>query len=161
MANELERVALPAEPKEVTLLDIRRDKVRYPRLYTYPEAVAISRLESLVTKLFMYKGHTIDKKNIAFIASNLYAELMANEAGAKYITIEEAERVLKTAILESDMVAISVVSLYRELIKYFKGKGNELREQIKREEQERQLRQSVMNPMLAAYAGAMVKTNKV
>ena len=56
------------------------------------------------------------------------------------------------------------VSLYKVIIEYVKGEGHRISQEArqKKEEQEREsLKQSVIAPMLHAYAGRLIKNSKV
>lgn len=161
MNNELTTI-----DNKVTLLDIRMDAKRFPRLGSYPREVAVAEMAKIVTQAFLYRGQSADPTNIQFISCSLVDELQANldKLGTNQITFAEISRVVKRAVLESDMYGISVASLYKVIIEYVKGEGHRIHKQaveLKRQEQEKQLKDSIIAPMLQAYTGALVKNSKV
>lgn len=159
MTNEL-----TTQSQQPTLLEIRMDSKKYPRLVRIPKDDAVKAMVKIVSQAFLYRGQTADANLIGFTASALYDELMAEDKhGAKFLAIEEISIVVKKAVLESD-IYISVASLYRAVIEFCKGEGPKIQQEaasiMHRQEQE-SLRNSVVAPMLQAYAGALVKNSKV
>lgn len=150
---------------QVTLLDMRKDPKRFPRIGTYPREQAVFEMSKIVSQVFLYKGQTVDPINIQFISCSLVDELQADldKMGTKNISFEEISRIVKRAVLTDD-IFLSVSSFYKVIMTYIKGEGHRLHKQViamqEREEQE-QMRQSIIAPMLQAYAGAMIKHSKV
>lgn len=161
MNNELTTI-----DNKVTLLDIRMDAKRFPRLGSYPREVAVAEMAKIVTQAFLYRGQSADPTNIQFISCSLVDELQANldKLGTNQITFAEISRIVKRAVLQEEMYGISVASLYKVIIEYIKGEGHRLHKQaveIKRQEEEKQLKDSIIAPMLQAYSGALVKHSKL
>ena len=62
------------------------------------------------------------------------------------------------------MYGISVASLYKVIIEYVKGEGHKLQREVlerKRKTDQEQIKNSVIAPMLQAYAGQLLKNSKV
>lgn len=150
---------------QVTLLDIRKDPKRFPRIGAYPRDQAVFEMSKIVSQAFLYKGQSADPTNIQFISCSLVDELMADQdhLGTRNISFEEISRIVKRAILTDDMF-LSVSSFYKVIMTYIKGEGHNLHRKViamkKREEQEK-IKQSIIAPMLQAYAGELLKNSKV
>ena len=146
-------------PQNASLLDMRADPQRFPRLNTYNKVEAYKAMFPIITQAFLYKGHTADPEAIRFIATNLVDELLADtKYGAGNISLGEIQKVIKRAILETDIPAISVSTLYRIIIDYAKGEGNDLERQIRLR---RPTPSAPVNAMMDSFAGAMSKTNTI
>ena len=123
-------------------------------------------MTKVVSQAFLYKGQAADPTNIQFISCSLVDELRADldKMGTKHLSFAEISRVVKRAVLRDEMYGISVASLYKVIIEYVKGEGHRISQEArqKKEEQEREsLKQSVIAPMLQAYAGRLIKNSKV
>ena len=154
------------ETSQASLLEIRMDAKRYPRLHTYTREQAVTEMTKVVSQAFLYKGQAADPTNIQFISCSLVDELRADldKMGTKHLSFAEISRVVKRAVLRDEMYGISVASLYKVIIEYVKGEGHRISQEArqKREEQEREsLKQSVIAPMLQAYTGRLIKNSKV
>ena len=150
----------------VSLLDIRKDAKRFPRLHTYSREQAVTEMSKIVSQAFLFKGQVADSTNIQFISCSLVDELQADldKTGTKYVTFAEISRVVKRAVLCDDMYGISVASLYRVIIDYVKGEGHRLSLEARKrkEEDDREsIKRSVIAPMLQAYAGQLIRKSKV
>ena len=146
-------------PQEATLLEMRADAKRFPRLNTYDREEAYKAMIPVITQAFLYKGHTADPEAIRFIATNLVEELLADtKYGAGNISLGEIQKVIKRAILETDIPVISVSTLYRIIIDYAKGEGNDLERQIR---MQKTIPAAPVNAMMDSYAGAMAKQNSI
>lgn len=146
-------------PGNASLLEMRADPKRFPRLNTIPVEQAYSQMIPIITQAFMFKGHNADDNTVKFIATNLVDELLADtKYGAGNISLGEIQKVIKRAILETDIPAISVSTIYRIIIDYAKGEGNDLERQIR---MRRPTPSAPVNAMMDSYAGAMSKTNTV
>lgn len=147
-----------------SLLEIRMDSKKYPRLCRYSKEDADRAMVTIVSKAFLYRGQTADPSVIGFTASALVDELLQEDKyGAKYLSMEEISRIIKKAVLESD-IFISVSSLYKVILDFCKGEGTRIQQEaaaLKRKQDEESLRNSVVAPMMQAYAGALVKNSKV
>ena len=108
---------------------IRQDEQHFPRLYSYSQPDALSSMTKLVFMAFMLRGYHIDDRNVAFIASNLYEMLMADEdkLGLSNLTFEEIKRVFRKA----DIVGISVYNLYKALEDYAKKEGHQAQRAVR------------------------------
>ena len=159
MSNELTITG-----KQPSLLEIRMDSKTYPRLCRYSKEDADKAMVSIVSKAFLYRGQTADPTVIGFTASTLVDEVLQEEKyGAKYLSFEEISRIIKKAVLESD-IFISVSSLYKVIIEFCKGEGTRIQQEaaaLKRRQDEESLRNSVVAPMLQAYTGAFIKEHKI
>lgn len=159
MSNEL--IVPGSQP---SLLEIRMDSKKYPRLCRYSKEDADRAMVTIVSKAFLYRGQTADPSVIGFTASALVDELLQEDKyGAKYLSMEEISRIIKKAVLESD-IFISVSSLYKVILDFCKGEGTRIQQEaaaLKRKQDEESLRNSVVAPMLQAYTGAFIKEHNV
>lgn len=159
MSNEL-----TTQVKQPSLLDIRMDSKRFPRLCRIPKEEADRAMTKVVSQAFLYRGQTADPTVISFTASALVDELLAEDKyGAKWLSLEEISRIVKKAVLESD-IYISVSSLYKVIIEFCKGEGVKIQQEadaLKRKQQDDTLKNSVIAPMLQAYNGAFIKEHKI
>ena len=159
MSNEL-----TTQVHQPSLLEIRMDSKRFPRLCRIPKDDAVKEMAKIISQAFLYRGQTADPSVIGFTASSLVDELLLEDKwGAKYLSIEEISIIIKKAVLESD-IYISVSSLYRVIIEFCKGEGTRIQQEaaaLKRKQDEESLRNSVVAPMLQAYTGQFIKEHKV
>ena len=159
MNNEL---TIPG--KQPSFLEIRMDSKKYPRLCRYSKEEADRAMVTIVSNAFLYRGQTADPSVIGFTASALVDELLQEDKyGAKYLSMEEISRIIKKAVLESD-IFISVSSLYKVILDFCKGEGTRIQQEaaaLKRKQDEESLRNSVVAPMLQAYTGAFIKEHKI
>ena len=150
---------------QVTLLDIRKDPKRFPRIGTYQREQAVFEMSKIVSQAFLYKGQSADPTNIQFISCALVDELQADldNMGTRNISFEEISRIVKRAILTDDMF-LSVSSFYKVIMTYIKGEGHQLQKQVIEERKKADLEQIKKSPvyqMLTASAAEMVKKCKV
>lgn len=151
---------------QVSLLEMRMDEKRFPRIGAFPREQAVFEMSKIVSQAFLYKGQAADPKNIQFISCALVDELQSDldRLGTKHISFGEISRVVKRAVLQDDMYGISVASLYKVIIEYIKGEGHRLQQEVserKRKSEQEQIKNSVIAPMLQAYAGELLKHSKV
>ena len=151
---------------QVTLLEMRMDEKRFPRIGAFTGEQAVFEMSKIVSQAFLYKGQAADPKNIQFISCSLVDELQADldKLGTRNISFGEISRVVKRAVLQDDMYGISVASLYKVIIEYVKGEGHKLQQEVserKRKSEQEQIKNSVIAPMLQAYAGQLLKNSKV
>ena len=151
---------------QVSLLEMRMDEKRFPRIGAFPREQAVFEMSKIVSQAFLYKGQAADPKNIQFIACTIVDELQSDldRLGTRNISFGEISRVVKRAVLQDDMYGISVASLYKVIIEYIKGEGHRLQQEVserKRKSEEEQIKNSVIAPMLQAYAGELLKHSKV
>ena len=153
-------------PNQVSLLDIRKDAKRFPRLHTYSREQAVTEMSKIVSQAFLYKGQAADPTNIQFISCSLVDELQADldRLGTRFLSFAEISRIVKRAVLQDEMYGISVASLYKVIVEYVKGEGLKLQQQVKEEQnkvQHEYIKNSVVAPMLQAYAGQLLKNSKL
>ena len=151
---------------QVSLLEMRMDEKRFPRIGAFPREQAVFEMSKIVSQAFLYRGQAADPKNIQFISCALVDELQSDldRLGTKHISFGEISRVVKRAVLQDDMYGISVASLYKVIIEYIKGEGHRLQQEVserKRKSDQEQIKNSIVAPMLQAYAGQLLKNSKV
>lgn len=151
---------------QVSLLEMRMDEKRFPRIGAFPREQAVFEMSKIVSQAFLYRGQAADPKNIQFISCALVDELQSDldKLGTRHISFAEISRVVKRAVLQEDMYGISVASLYKVIIEYIKGEGHRLQQEVserKRKSEQEQIKNSVIAPMLQAYAGELLKHSKV
>ena len=151
---------------QVSLLEMRMDENRFPRIGKYTREQAVFEMSKIVSQAFLYRGQAADPKNIQFISCALVDELQSDldKLGTRHISFAEISRVVKRAVLQDDMYGISVASLYKVIIEYIKGEGHRLQQEVserKRKSEQEQIKNSVIAPMLQAYAGELLKHSKV
>ena len=151
---------------QVSLLEMRMDEKRFPRIGAFSREQAVFEMSKIVSQAFLYRGQAADPKNIQFISCALVDELQSDldKLGTRHISFAEISRVVKRAVLQDDMYGISVASLYKVIIEYIKGEGHRLQQEVserKRKSEQEQIKNSVIAPMLQAYAGELLKHSKV
>ena len=113
------------DPANATLLQMRADPVNFPRLKTIPKVEAYAEMRKVVTEAYLYKGNSADSSHINFVATSLVDELLADTKwGAGNISLGEIRKVVKRAVLETDLPAISVATLYKVIMDFVKGEGH-------------------------------------
>lgn len=150
---------------QVSLLEMRMDENRFPRIGKYTREQAVFEMSKIVSHAFLYKGQAADSKNIQFISCALVDELQSDldGLGTKNISFEEISRIVKRAILTDD-IFLSVSSFYKVIMNYIKGEGHQLQKQIIAERKKADLEQIKKSPvyqMLTASAAEMAKQSKV
>lgn len=152
-------------PGQASLLEMRADSSRFPRLKNMPREQAVSGISKIVFQAFLYRGQAADDTNIQFISSALISELLEDDKyGAAYLSLAEIQVVVKRAVLGgSDMFGISVSSLYKVIMDYVKGEGhlNQKKiEEMRRSAADRAVKASATTPMIQAFSGHFAKTHK-
>ncbi len=154
MSNEI----VNYNPQGVTLLEMRADSERFPRIKNMPREQAVSGMTRIVSQAFLYRGQAEDPANVQFIATALVEELLADESGAYNLSLAEIQVVVKRAVLNTDMFGISVSSLYKVIIAFVKGEGRVNQTKVNA------LRRVNPNPggmaMLQAAAGEFARNHK-
>lgn len=152
-------------PTQASLLEMRADAERFPRLKSLPREQAVLGMARIVSQAFLYRGQPADPQNIQFIASSLVTELMEDERyGARYITLAEIQVVVKRAVLGgSEMFGVSVASLYKVIMDFVKGEGHANQKAV--QERTAKLRSqafdnSGVSVMAQAFAGEFVTKDK-
>lgn len=164
MTTTSSQLMTPAS-SQVSLLDMRADAKRFPRIGTFSREQAVFEMSKIVSQAFLYKGQAADSKNIQFISCALVDELQSDldGLGTKNISFEEISRIVKRAILTDD-IFLSVSSFYKVIMNYIKGEGHQLQKQIIAERKKADLEQIKKSPvyqMLTASAAEMAKQSKV
>lgn len=145
-------------PGRASLLEMRADSDRFPRIKTMPRERVVDGLTRIVSQAFLYRGQAADPTNIQFISSSLADELLADESGARNLCLAEIQAVVKRAVLNTDMMGINVSSLYKIIIAFVKGEGRENQSRVDA------LRRVKPNPggmaMLQAATGEFIRNHK-
>ena len=142
--------------QKATLVEIRTDNKRFPRLHTYRREEAISQMNMVIMMAFQFRGQQADVQTIMQMSASLIDILMEDEygIGTKYLSMEEIKRVIRKAALGQgkEMYGISVSSLFQALADYCKGEGRmadkEAKEVVSRQ---RELRNSIIAPMIEGH----------
>ena len=151
---------IPAE--KATLVDIRTDNKRFPRLYTYKREDAIAQMNMVIMMAFQFRGQQADVQTIMQMSATLIEILNEDEygIGTKYLTMEEIKRVVKRAALGQgkEMYGISVSSLFQALADYCKGEGRMADQQAKEVvAKRRDLKNSIIAPMIESMSQLMAR----
>lgn len=151
---------------QVSLLEMRLNEKRFPRIGTFPREQAVFEMSKIVSQAFLYKGQAADPKNIQFISCAIVDELQSDldRLGTRNISFGEISRVVKRAVLQDEMYGISVASIYKVIIDYIKGEGHRLQQEVlqkRRNIEKMEIKNSIVAPMLQAYAGQLLKNSKV
>ena len=152
-------------PGQASLLEMRADATRFPRINTMSREQAVSGLIRIVSQAFLYRGQAADPVNVQFISNALLNELLDDDKyGAGYLSLAEIQVVVKRAVLGgSEMFGISVASLYKVIMEFVKGEGHRNQQQVleqRQKETERTLKESALAPMLQAYTGEFIRNHK-
>ena len=161
MSNEIANY----NPGQASLLEMRADATRFPRIKTMSREQAVSGLIRIVSQAFLYRGQAADPVNVQFISNALLNELLEDDKyGAGYLSLAEIQVIVKRAVLGgSEMFGISVASLYKVIMEFVKGEGHLNQKQIqerKQREQEQAFRESGLHPMLQAATGEFIRNHK-
>lgn len=161
MSNELttqDNTLVNYNPGRASLLEMRADSDRFPRIKTMPREQVVDGLTRIVSQAFLYKGQTADKTNIQFISSALVQELLEDTNGAYNLSLAEIQVIVKRAVLNTEMIGINVSSLYKVIIAFVKGEGRENQSRVDA------LRRVKPNTggmaMLQAYTGEFIRNHK-
>lgn len=162
MSNEIANY----NPGQASLLEMRADATRFPRINTMSREQAVSGLIRIVSQAFLYRGQAADPVNVQFISNALLNELLDDDKyGAGYLSLAEIQVIVKRAVLGgSEMFGISVASLYKVIMEFVKGEGHRNQQQVleqRHKETERILKKSALAPMLKAYTGEFIRNNKI
>jgi hypothetical protein len=153
-------------PAKATLVEIRTDNVKYPRLHTYRREEAISQMNMIIMMAFQYRGQQADVQTIMQMSASLIDILLEDEygIGTKYLSFEEIKRVIRRASLGQgrEMYGISVSSLFQALADYCRGEGRsadkEAKEVVARQ---REVRNSIIAPMIQGRVEEMLNHSKI
>ena len=155
---------VPAE--RATLVDIRTDNRKFPRLHTYRREDAIAQMNMIIMMAFQYRGQQADAQTIFQMSSSLIDILNEDEygIGTKFLSFEEIKRVVKKAALgqSREMYGISVSSIFQALADYCKGDGRMADKEAKEiVSKQRELKRAIIAPMIQGYVDSMVKQTKL
>ena len=153
-------------PAKATLVEIRTDNVKYPRLHTYRREDAISQMNMIIMMAFQYRGQQADVQTIMQMSASLIDILLEDEygIGTKYLSFEEIKRVIRRASLGQgrEMYGISVSSLFQALADYCRGEGRsadkEAKEVVARR---REVKNSIIAPMIQGRVEEMLNHSKI
>ena len=153
---------LTTQPEKATLVDIRTDNKRFPRLYTYKREDAIAQMNMIIMMAFQFRGQQADVQTIMQMSATLIEILNEDEygIGTKYLTMEEIKRVIKRAALGQgkEMYGISVSSLFQALADYCRVEGRMADQQAKEVvAKRRDLKNSIIAPMIESMTQLMGK----
>ena len=85
MSNETSTALVNYNPGNASLLEMRADSDRFPRIKTMPREQAVLGMSKIVSQAFLYRGQAADPTNIQFISSALVNELLEDDKnGAGY-----------------------------------------------------------------------------
>lgn len=151
---------IPAE--KATLVDIRTDNKRFPRLHTYKREDAIGQMNMIIMMAFQFRGQQADAQSIIQMSASLIDILNEDEygIGTKYLSFEEIKRVVRKAVLGQgkEMFGISVSSLFQALADYCKGEGKMADKQAKEiAHRMTETKNAIMASMIQGYSEQMLK----
>ena len=151
---------IPAE--KATLVDIRTDNRRFPRLHTYRREDAIAQMNMIIMMAFQFRGQQADTLTIVQMSSSLIDILNDDEfgIGTKFLSFEEIKRVVRKASLGQgkEMYGISVSSLFQALADYCKGEGRMANTQAREiAAKQRETKDAIMASMIQGYSEQMLK----
>lgn len=145
-------------PGRASLLEMRADSDRFPRIKTMPRERVVDGLTRIVSQAFLYRGQAADPTNIQFISSSLADELLDDNNGAFNLSLAEIQVIVKRAVLNTDMMGINVSSLYKVIIAFVKGEGRENQSRV--DALRRVKPNSGGMAMLQAYTGEFIRNHK-
>lgn len=156
----MNQLTIPAE--KATLVDIRSDNKRFPRLYTYRREDAVTQMNMIIMMAFQYRGQQADVQTIMQMSASLIDILNEDEygIGTKFLSFEEIKRVVRKAALgqSKEMYGISVSSVFQALADYCKGEGRMADKQAKEiVSHQREIRNSIIAPMIQGHLEEMIK----
>lgn len=149
-------------PEKATLVDIRTDARRFPRLHTYRKEEAIAQMNMIVMMAYQYRGQHADAQTIMQLSTSLIDILNEDEyhIGTKYLSFEEIKRIIRKAALgqTKEMYGISVSSLFQALADYCKGEGRMASQQATEiAAKQREIKNAIIAPMLQGYSEELAK----
>lgn len=157
----MNEVTIYQQPQDVSLVDMRADSRRFPRLATIDQETAQHRLQSIVAMAYTYTGRQYQPADLTLVAHGLYTELMLDEdgVGTKNISVEEIGYAIRRTVLSTEMYGINVVSLYKAVRAYCVGEGHYAQQQANERraaERKAQLKATPAGAMLESYAGQIL-----
>lgn len=151
---------IPAE--KATLVEIRTDNKRFPRLHSYRKEDAIAQMNMIIIMAFQFRGQQADAQTIMQMSASLIEILNEDEygIGTKFLSFEEIKRVVRKAALgqSKEMYGISVSSLFQALADYCKGEGRMANQQAREiASHQREIRDSIIAPMIQGKIEEILK----
>jgi hypothetical protein len=148
--------------QRATLVDIRTDNKRFPRLHTYRREEAVGQMNMIIMMAFQLRGQQADVQTIMQMSSSLIEILMDDEygIGTRFLSFEEIKRVVKKAALgqSREMYGLSVSSLFQVLADYCKGEGRMADKEAKEiASRQREMKQAIIAPKIQGYVESMIK----
>ena len=152
-------------PHQATLLEMRMDSERFPRLKTMTPEQAVIGVASIVSQAYLYRGQAADPTNVKFIAASLVNEINEDRIyGLNNLSLAEIQAVIKRAVLgSSEMFGVSVASLYKVLMEYVKGEGHEYQRQVverRRKEADKAFKDSALSARISSATGQFIRNHK-
>lgn len=152
-------------PGKASLVEIRTDNKRFPRLHTYRREDAVNQMNIIILMAYQYRGQQADVPTISLMSNSLIDILNEDEygIGTKYLSFEEIKRVVRKAVLgqSKEMYGISVSSIFQVLADYCKGEGKTADKEAKMiVSRQKEMRDAIVAPMLQGYADQMIKHSK-
>lgn len=134
MSNELTTIQ---EQPTASLVEIRRDNLRFPRLHSYPPEVAIRLMTACVLRAAKYFDAQVQMDEVNQTAYDLYTELMADVEGLRMqnITFEEISRAIRKAATGNSVEYYGRLSfhfLYKCIMQYARTEVLEANRQMLR-----------------------------
>lgn len=125
------------EQPTATLIEVRRDNMRFPRLHSYPSEVALRMMSAIVLRAAKYYDAEVSMDDVATTALDLYTELMADVEGLRTqnITFEEISRAVRKAATGNSIEYYGRLSfhfLYKCIMHYVKTEMLEANRQMLR-----------------------------
>lgn len=144
-----------------SLVEIRLDAERFPRLFRLAKPYAMKDLTAIVAQGLLYRGQDADAEKVTFIASSVYDEMIADEQhlGLMNLSIEEIRRVVKRTALDKDTFGISVATIYSALCAYAKGEGHDA--DVEAHKIYKEQRRQAIEPVVNALAEKFTSTHKI
>lgn len=160
--NELTIQEQPA----ISLVEIRADDKRFPRLHSYPQETAIKMMSMCVLRAAKYYDADLTMESVNQIAFDLYTELMGDVEGLRTqnITFEEILRSIRKAATGQSVEYYGKVSfhfLYKVIMHYIRNEVMTANQQMLRlaETNRQQLYTNKAALLTSGYARQMI-TNK-
>lgn len=130
-------LVLVQEQPTATLIDVRRDNVRFPRLHSYPSDVALRMMSAVVLRAARLFDAEVSKEDVGNVALDLYTELMADVDNLRTmnLTFEEISRAFRKAAMGQSVEYYGRFSfhfLYKCIIHYVKNEVLEANRQMLR-----------------------------
>ena len=153
--------------EKATLIDIRSDNKRFPRLHSYRREDAINHMNLIILMAFQFRGQQADTQTIQLMSSSLIDILNEDEykIGTKYLSFEEIKRVVRKAVLgqSKEMYGISVSSIFQALADYCKGEGmtaDKEAKMIASRQNDIELRKAIIAPLIQGCSADMLQKSR-